>query len=75
LRNEDRVVAAGLWTEGLASFRLDLFIVEHIVDDEGIDNLGLRPWFDEMRDPHNAEEKAEETEPQENSSSTPHRPS
>jgi hypothetical protein len=28
-----------------------------------------------MRDPHNAEEKAEETEPQENSSSTPHRPS
>ena len=40
---------------------------EHIIDDEGVDDPGLRTWFDEMRDRHNAEEKAEEAEPQENS--------
>lgn len=48
---------------------------EHIIDDEGIDDPGLRTWFDEMRDRHNAEEKAEQIEPQENPSTTPHRPS
>lgn len=47
---------------------------EHVIDDEGADP-DVRAWFDEMRDRHNAEEKAEENEPQEHSSSTPHRPS
>jgi len=38
---------------------------EHIIDDECIDDprLRTRTWFDEMRDRHIAEEKAEQSEP------------
>ena len=50
-------------------------VPEHTIDDEAIDDPGLRAWFDGMRDRHNAEEKAEETGPREDSSSTPHHPS
>jgi hypothetical protein len=34
-------------------------VPEHVIDDEGADP-DVRAWFDEMRDRHNAEEKAEE---------------
>jgi len=34
---------------------------------KGINDPELRAWFDDIRDQHNAEEKTEEAEPEENS--------